>query len=406
MKIRSERRVVITGLGLVSSLGPTTEPTWRGVLNGECGIRDVTRFDTTAYPSRRAAELSESIVTDLAIRAGQPLSLLDLIAVSAFREALADSRLAIDPAIPSGLVFGGGSGSFVPVESELIFSDVISQDSGEPHPDLYNPASPAEQIRSMHPGLSRQLVPMTACSSASVAIGFAFDAVRTGMWEVAFAGGADVISRLCFGGFNTLRAMDPDCCKPFDRRRIGMSLGEGAGVLVLESLEHARARRARIHAELIGYGLTSDAFHMTTPDATGRSWARCLSTALSASRCLPESVHYINAHGTGTPLNDSAETAAVHLAFGAHADRIGISSTKSMLGHCQFSAGAVEAVITVLAVRDQIMPPTMHLESPDPLCDLDYVAHSARPATIDVAGSSSFGFGGSSVMLLFRRVES
>ncbi len=403
--LRSDRRVAVTGLGLVTSLGQSTDSTWRNLLRGECGIRDVTRFDTTGFPSGRAAEIPLSIVTDLNVQFEQPLPLIDLLAVSAFREALADSQLPIDPAIPSGLVFGGGSGAFVPVESELIFSDSMPSDPGDSDRNFFNPASPAERIRSMHPGLSRHLVPLTACSSASVAIGFAFDAVRTGIWEYAFAGGADVISRLCFGGFNTLRAMDPDCCKPFDQRRIGMSLGEGAGVLVLESLDRAQARHARIHAELIGYGLTSDAFHMTTPDATGRTWARCLSTALASSRCPPESVHYINAHGTGTPLNDSAETAAIRLAFGTHADRIGISSTKSMVGHCQFSAGAVEAVITALAVRDQIMPPTIHLESPDPLCDLDYVAHIARPSRIDVAGSSSFGFGGSSVMLLFGRVD-
>lgn len=401
---RVNRRVVVTGLGLVTCLGSTVKQTWNGLIQGQCGITDVDLFDLTGFAARRAGQIPSGFLSSVSEPDGSIPSRLDRIALMAFDEARADADLDSLTDRTGGLVFGGGSGAFVPVENRLIFN-TSSRDSAGDHSDSspYDPSSPAVCIKMRFPWLSSSMVPMTACSSAAVAIGFAYDAVRCGDWDYAVAGGADVLSRLCFGGFNTLRAMDPDPCKPFDRRRIGMSLGEGAGVLILESLETAQRRGVPIHAEMRGYGLTGDAFHMTTPDASGRSWARCLSAALQSAHVSPDRVQYLNAHGTGTPLNDSAETAAVKLAWGQHANQLAISSTKSMIGHCQFSAGAVEAVITILAITHNMLPPTIHLDEPDPVCDLDYVPNVARECSIDVAGSSSFGFGGSSITLLFQR---
>jgi 3-oxoacyl-[acyl-carrier-protein] synthase II len=247
----------------------------------------------------------------------------------------------------------------------------------------------------------------TACSSSANAMGYAFDAIAAGLADVVLTGGSDVLARLTYGGFNALRSVDPDPCRPFDRERRGLSIGEAAGILVFEEAERAGRRNAPILAEFLGYGVTSDAFHMTAPDPTGAAGGRTIQAALEAARVNPDDVDYVNAHGTATPQNDSAETAALKAALGERARQIPVSSIKSMIGHCLCASGAIEAVATVLTIRDGRIPPTIHYENRDPACDLDYVPNEAREVPVGVALSNSFAFGGnSSVIVVARYAES
>jgi 3-oxoacyl-[acyl-carrier-protein] synthase II len=232
-------------------------------------------------------------------------------------------------------------------------------------------------------------------------MGYAYDVIRRGLADVVLTGGSDVLARLTYGGFNSLRSVDPNPCRPFDRNRKGLSIGEAAGILVFEDADRARRRGAAILAEFRGYGVTSDAYHMTAPEPSGRAGARTIAAALASARLDPSDVDYVNAHGTATPANDSAETNAMKIALGERARAIPISSTKSMIGHSLCAAGGIEGVISVLALRDQVAPPTIHLEEPDPECDLDYVPEGARPVRIRAVLSSSFAFGGNSAVVAF-----
>ena len=237
-------------------------------------------------------------------------------------------------------------------------------------------------------------------------MGYAFDAIASGLADVVLTGGSDVLARLTYGGFNSLRSVDPDPCRPFDRERNGLSIGEAAGILVFEEAERARRRGAPILAEFLGYGVTSDAYHMTAPDPSGVAGGRAIRAALASAGIDAEDVDYVNAHGTATPQNDSAETAALKVALGERAREIPVSSIKSMIGHCLCASGAIEAVATVLTIRDRTVPPTIHYENPDPACDLDYVPNEARDADVRVALSNSFAFGGNStVVVLGARPE-
>jgi 3-oxoacyl-[acyl-carrier-protein] synthase II len=236
-------------------------------------------------------------------------------------------------------------------------------------------------------------------------MGYAFDAIAAGLADVVVTGGSDVLARLTYGGFNSLRSVDPDPCRPFDRDRKGLSIGAAAGIMVLEEAEHARRRGAPVVAEFRGYGITSDAYHMTAPDPSGTAGGRTITAALDNARLNPEDVDYVNAHGTATPQNDSAETAALKAALGERARQIPVSSIKSMIGHCLCASGAIEAVATALTVRDGRVPPTIHYENPDPACDLDYVPNEARDHDVRVALSNSFAFGGNSSVVVLARYE-
>ncbi|MGE5252783.1 MAG: beta-ketoacyl-[acyl-carrier-protein] synthase family protein, partial [Planctomycetaceae bacterium] len=243
----------------------------------------------------------------------------------------------------------------------------------------------------------------TACSSSATAIGCGLDAVRSGESDVAVVGGSESLSEVTFGGFNSLRSVDEGYCRPFDLNRKGLSLGEGAAFLILEEAEHARKRGAKIHAELMGYGLSGDGQHMTAPDPEGQGAARAMREALKDAGVGPEEVGYINAHGTATPANDASETKAIKILFGERARQIPVSASKSMIGHCLGAAGALEAVATVLAIRADRIPPTIHYETPDPECDLDYVPNRARDAVVKIALSNSFAFGGNNTALVFGK---
>lgn len=405
----SRRRVAVTGLGAISAVGDSAETTWTSLKNGVCGIRPVTLFETAGLAARTAAQIpslprTSSLRSELRKRASRA----DLIAVAAAKEALSDSGLegaSIDRS-RAGVVLGAGAGGLF--EAEEYFFARLAKGIGR---------SKVSKAWGFYPCVTTDLLAahlgfegysttiMTACSSSTIAIGLACDAIRTGEADLVVTGGSDALSRLTFAGFCSLRAVDPERCRPFHRERKGMSLGEAAGILVLEDMERARRRGARIHAELLGYGVACDAHHVTAPDPSGNGAARTMREALRDARVDPERIDYVSAHGTATPFNDEAETRALHAVFGERASRVPASSIKSMVGHCLGAAGAIEAVALVQTVRDGILPPTIGLDERDPLCDLDYVPNTARETPVRVALSNSFAFGGNNGAIVVGRYD-
>ncbi len=400
----AKRRVVVTGLGVITGIGMNVPDFLFGMRNCVSGMRTVDLFDVSGYPAKCACQLPR----DLSIpdAPDPPYRRIEIPALLAAREAFRDAHLDSIPAHDTGLIFAGGSGGILELENAMESGvDLDLLDPEEAEQLDYRIDSPARCIaRDM--GIQTPSISLiTACSSGALAIGLSYDRIRSGEWDIALAGASDVLSRLCLGGFNTLRAMDPEPCKPFDRNRRGMNLGEGAGALVLESLSHARSRGVVPHAELLGYSITSDAYHITTPDRSGLAWARAYRRLMRDVDLAPEDIDYINAHGTATPLNDEAESAAIRLAMGKSATRIPISSIKAMIGHCQFAAGAIEAVAAALSVQHDFIPATLRYQTPDPVCDLDYVPNTPREAEVNIALSASFGFGGASVILAMKKFQ-
>jgi 3-oxoacyl-[acyl-carrier-protein] synthase II len=411
------RRVVITGLGMVSPLGNDVETSWRRLLAGETGVDEIRLFDHTGYPVHFAGELKEFDPTVWIDRkAARRMDRFAQLVLAAARQAEADSGLDIadDPErVGASIATGvGGLRSFQDCYDVLI----------ERGPDRVNPFSIPCIIPNMGAGwVSIELgtkgplmSECTACAASNMAIGDALDEIRLGRVDVMFAGGTEApITRVGIAGFDAMRALsrrndDPRrASRPFDNGRDGLVMGEAAGVLVLEELEFAKRRGARIYAELLGYGMSSDASHMTEPDPTGASPARAMTMAISDAGIEPTEIGYVNAHATSTPLGDAAETRVLKLALGdEHARRTPISSTKGATGHTFGAAGAIEAIFSTLAVRDRVVPPTINYEQPDPDCDLDYVPNEAREVPgLEVAASNSFGFGGHNATIVVRRWE-
>jgi 3-oxoacyl-[acyl-carrier-protein] synthase II len=324
--------------------------------------------------------------------------------VAAAREAIGESGLNLSREDPTriGVILGGGTSGLI--DSEAFFERYLHGRKARPSKVLNHlPDSITDRIAQRFGLEGIKSTITTACSSSANAMGYAFDAIAAGLADAVVTGGSDVLARLTYGGFNSLRSVDPGPCRPFDRERKGLSIGEAAGILILEEEGHARRRGAPVVAEFRGYGVTSDAFHMTAPDPSGEAGGRTLRAALADSGVNAEDVDYVNAHGTATPQNDSAETAALKNALGERATSIPISSIKSMIGHCLCASGAIEAVATALTVRDGKVPPTIHYENPDPACDLDYVPNAARDVDVEVALSNSFAFGGNSSVIVLAR---
>jgi 3-oxoacyl-[acyl-carrier-protein] synthase II len=411
----STRRVVVTGMGVVTALGHTVDEFWRRLVAGESGVGRITRFDDSVLSVHIAAEVKGFDPHNyMEKRSARRMDDFSRYAVAAARMAQADSEL--DVAAESeriGAVIGSGVGGLLTFQEQVIAM-------GEKGADRINPLF----IPTMIPNMAAAQVSLelgskgpltatcTACAAGSNAIGDAAEIIRRGEAEAMFAGGAEApVCTIGVGSFAAMRALstrndDPaGASRPFDRERDGFVIGEGAGVLILEEFDHARRRNAHIYAEIVGYGMSSDSFHLTLPDESGESQARAMTMALEKANVSPDEVQYLNAHGTSTQPGDSSETRAIKNAFGAHARRLAISSTKSMIGHCLGASGAIEAVATVLTIERGVIPPTINLSVPDPDCDLDYVPNVARPATVDVAASNSFGFGGHDVTLVFRRCE-
>jgi len=401
------RHVVVTGLGAVTALGSTLEQTWKGLLAGRCGIRPLSLFDASAYRTQTAAEIGEIPDGFLTPAERRRMSRADRMGVAAAREALEGAGLDPSREDPTrlGVILGGGTSGLI--DSEAFFELYLRGRKARPSKVLNHlPDSITDRVAQRFGLEGIKSTITTACSSSANALGYAFDAIVAGLADVVVTGGSDVLARLTYGGFNSLRSVDPDPCRPFDRERKGLSIGEAAGIIVLEEEERARRRGAPIVAELKGYGVTSDAYHMTAPDPSGAAGGRTIAAALDNSGVDAGSVDYVNAHGTATPQNDSAETAALKAALGERARQIPVSSIKSMIGHCLCASGAIEAVATALTVRDGRVPPTIHYENPDPACDLDYVPNAARDHDVRVALSNSFAFGGNSSVIVLARYGS
>lgn len=411
-----KRRVVVTGLGLVTPVGVGLENVWQAILAGQSGIAPITRFDTSRHDSKIAGEVKD-------FNPEQYISQKELRRMDIFIQyALAATKIAVDNASldmtkedaeRAGVVVGTGLGGLPSLEK--FHSVLLERGPGRISP-FFIPmliANEAPGHVAIQYGLKGpNLCVVTACATGAHSIGEAFRIIQYGDADMMVAGGTEAnLTPLTVGGFNAMKALSTrndapqKASRPFDKDRDGFVIAEGAGILVLEELDHAIQRGARIYAEIAGYGYNGDAYHITAPCEDGDGFIRCIKLALKDAGIQPNDVDYINAHGTSTDMNDAIETQAIKAVFGEKAYRTPVSSTKSMTGHLLGAAGAVEAIFTILAIRDQVCPPTINCDNPDPVCDLDYVPHVARKQEIRTGMSNSFGFGGTNAVLVFRRFE-
>ena len=410
------RRVVVTGVGLVLPQGIGIDPVWARICEGVSGVGPLTRFDTTDFDTKIAAEVkgfrSEDYIEPKEIK---KMDIFIHYALAAADIAVADSGLAVsgNNAERIGVIVGTGLGGLSSIEK---YHTILMERGPQRVTPFFIPmliANEASGHIAMRFGAKGpNLCVVTACATGAHSIGDAFRCIQYGDADAIIAGGVEAtITPLAVAGFNSMKALstrnaEPErASRPFERDRDGFVMGEGAAVTILEELEHARARGAKIYAELVGYGYTSDAYHLAAPDPEGDGAARCMQMALRDAKLSPDAVDYINAHGTSTELNDLVETIAIKRVFGGHAAKLAVSSTKSMTGHLLGAAGSTEAVFSCLAIRDQIIPPTINYENPDPQCDLDYVPNVAREQALTVVISNSFGFGGTNATLAFKKYE-
>ena len=410
----TRRRVVITGLGMLSPLGTDVPSTWQGVLAGRSGIGLIEHVDLSAHGTRFGGSVwGFDVEQYLSAKEARKLDLFIQYGLAAGFQAVRDAGLEITDANREriGVALGSGIGGLANIENNAV---VLNQQGPRRISPFLVPGSIINMISgflSIHLGTQGPNYAIaTACTTGTHCIGMAARNIAYDEADVMIAGGAEMATcGLGIGGFGAARALstrndDPQAAsRPWDKGRDGFVLSDGAGALVLEELEHAKARGANIYAELVGFGMSGDAFHMTSPPADGAGAARCMTNALRDSRLNIDQIQYINAHGTSTPAGDIAEVAAVKKVFGEHAYKLAVSSTKSMTGHLLGAAGAVEAIFSVLAIRDQVAPPTINLQEPDEGCDLDFVAGQAKPMAVDAVLSNSFGFGGTNGSLVFRR---
>jgi len=407
-------RVVVTGLGAITPIGNNLEDYWQGLINAKNGIGLITRFDTTKHDCRIGGEVKGFDPHDYFERKeAKRMDRFAQFGVAASLQAIADAKLEITPLNDTqvGVILGSGIGGLQVLEDQAQILMTKGPDRCSPFMIPMMIGNMAAGLTAIHTGAKGfNNCTVTACAAGSNAIGDAFRLIQRGYLKAMICGGTEsAITPLGYAGFASARALsfrndDPaHASRPFDRDRDGFVMGEGAGVLILENLEYAIARGAKIYAEIVGYGATCDAYHMTGIAPGGEGAARAMSLALKDADLTPDQVDYVNAHGTSTPLNDPTETAAIKTTFGDHAYKLAISSTKSMTGHLLGGSGGIEGVAAVLAVSRDCAPPTINLVNPDPECDLDYIPNVARPMTINVATSNSFGFGGHNVTLVFKK---
>lgn len=410
------RRVVVTGVGLVTPLGTGVDKTWEGLCAGKSGIGPITRFDTSDYGVKIAAEVKDFQVENfIDKKVAKHLELFVQYAVAGAKMAFDDAAFTVteENAVRVGSITGCGLGGLPTIEK--YHQVVLDRGPRRITPffiPMVIPNMGAGQISIIFKTKGPNLSLTTACAAGTHGVGEAFRSISRGDCDAAITGGSEsVICPLAVGGFHSMKALstrndDPEAAsRPFDKDRDGFIISEGAGILLLESLEHAQARGAKIYAEIAGYGLSGDGYHMAAPPEDGDGAVRCMQMALNDAGLSPADIDYINAHGTSTPLNDVVETRAIKTVFGDHAQKLAISSTKSMTGHMLGGAGGIEAVFTALAIKNEIIPPTINLENPDPECDLDYVPNQARKMKIRAAMSNSFGFGGTNAVLIMKRYE-
>jgi len=410
------RRVVITGVGMITPLGIGVEKSWEGLLAGKSGIRRITQFDSSQFPTKIAGEVEGFNPEDyIEIKEIKKMDRFIQFAIAAAHIALEDSGLKIadDNSERVGVIVGSGIGGLSSLER---YHTVLTEKGPRKISPFFIPmlivnlASGQISIKFGAKGPNSAVA--TACATGSHSIGDAFKIIQRGDADVMIAGGAEsVITPLGIGGFNAMRALstrndEPEkASRPFDIDRDGFIMGEGAGIVILESLESAVTRGAKIYAEIVGYGMTADAYHITAPSPGGEGAVRCMKMTLQDAGVNPSDINYINAHGTSTKYGDELETIGIKTVFGEHAYKIPVSSTKSMTGHLLGAAGGVEAVISVLCICNDIVPPTINLDNPDPECDLDYVPHQSRKMSVHYALTNSFGFGGTNACLLFKKFK-
>ncbi|HNX90568.1 MAG TPA: beta-ketoacyl-ACP synthase II [Candidatus Omnitrophota bacterium] len=414
----NDRRVVLTGVGAITPVGNNIPEFWDAVVNGKSGADRLTAFDPTYFSSKIAAEVKNFDETKyMNVKQARRLDKFVKFALAAAKDAYADSGLAPEKIVPerTGVYIGSGIGGLNTVESE---HRKYLEAGPEKGPHKMSPflipmliVNMASGIVSIELGLKGpNSAAVTACATATHCIGDAFRIIQRGNAEIMLAGGSEAaITPMGFGGFCALTALtsrndDPKkASRPFDRERDGFLMGEGASVVVLEELEHAKKRGAHIYCEIIGYGMSGDGFHMTAPDPEGNGGARCMMAALKDANLNPEDVDYINAHGTSTPLNDKVETLSIKTVFKDRAKKVAISSTKGVTGHMLGATGGVEIIACAKAIEDQVLPPTINYEFPDPECDLDYIPNCARKTKVEVVASNSLGFGGHNGTLIARK---
>ena len=411
------RRVVVTGMGMVSPLGTGVEKTWQALIQGKSGVAGITKFDPTGFDTQIAAEVKDFVPENFMDK--KELRRTDIFiqyAMASATMALEDSQLKITPANADrvGVVVGAGLGGLTTIEfyHKVLLEKGPSRISPFFIPMLIVNEAPGQiSMRFGAKGPNTSVV--TACATGNHNIGDAWRIIERGDADAVIAGGVEAtITPLAVSGFNAMKALstrnqEPEkASRPFDKNRDGFVIGEGSGIIILEELQQALDRGAKIYAEIIGYGLTGDAYHITAPAPEGEGAARCMAMTLKSAGIQPEEVDYINAHGTSTEYNDLYETMAIKTVFKEHAKKLAVSSTKSMIGHLLGGAGGVEAIFTILTICQGIIPPTINYQTPDPGCDLDYVPNIARKAEVRVALSNSFGFGGTNAVLAFKKFES
>ena len=411
-----KRRVVVTGVGLITPVGIGVEESWKGLVEGRSGIRKLTRFDASAFATQIAGEIEgfnpEDYIEPKEIK---KMDRFIHLAIAASDMAVKDSGLKITDgnAERVGVIIGSGMGGLPAIEH---YHSVLLEKGPRRITPFFIPMLiinlAGGHVSMKYGAKGPNSAVATACATGSHSIGDAFKIIQRGDADAMIAGGTEsVITPMGIGGFNAMKALstrndEPEkASRPFDADRDGFVMGEGVGIMVLESLEHARSRGARIYAEIAGYGMTADAYHMTSPAPEGEGAARCMAVALKDGGVAASEVDYINAHGTSTKYGDELESIAIKTVFKDHSYKLAVSSTKSMTGHLLGAAGGVEAVVCVLCMRDNIVPPTINLDNPDPQCDLDYVPHKARKMDVNCVMSNSFGFGGTNACLVFKRLK-
>jgi 3-oxoacyl-[acyl-carrier-protein] synthase II len=413
----SKRRVVVTGLGIVSPVGSTIASAWDAILNGRSGIGLITHFDVSAFPCKIGGQVAGFDVNQyIPPKEARHMDEFMQYGVAAGMQAVVDSGIDFSKTDPTmcGAICGAGIGGLGTIEAE--YDKFVKSGSPKRISPFFVPASIINMI-SGHLSIKYNLRGpnlgvVTACTTSTHAIGLGMRAITAGDADVIVAGGGEMAMTVCgLGSFGQARALsfnndDPQgASRPWDKDRDGFVLGDGGGAVVLEEFEHAKQRGARIYAELVGFGMSGDAYHITAPPEDGEGARLAMAKALKDGSLNASDVQYVNAHATSTPLGDKAETIAIKRAFGDHAQKLAVSSTKSMTGHLLGAAGVAEAIFSILALRDQVAPPTINYRTPDPDCDLDYVPNTARPMKIDVALSNSFGFGGTNGTVVFRRLS-
>ncbi|MBI4826512.1 MAG: beta-ketoacyl-ACP synthase II [Nitrospirae bacterium] len=410
----TRRRVVITGVGMVSPLGTGIEKSWNGLIEGRSGVAGITHFDPAGYPCQIAAEVKDFVIDDyIDVKEQKKMDRFIHFALAASSMAMQDSGLVItgDMAERAGVIVGAGMGGLPAIER---YARILNEKGPKRITPFFIPMTiinlAAGQISIRFGAKGPNSAVVTACASGTHSIGDSFKLIQNNIADVMIAGGTEAtISPLAIAGFSAMKALstrndEPEkASRPFDKDRDGFVMGEGSGIMILEELEHALKRGAKIYAEITGYGMTSDAYHLSSPAPEGEGAARCMKAAIKDAGIKPDEVDYINAHGTSTRYGDELETIAIKNVFGEHAYKLCVSSTKSMTGHLLGAAGGVEAVVCALSIFNKIVPPTINLENPDPECDLDYVPDKSRNLDIRSAISNSFGFGGTNASIVIKR---